>query len=249
MLRKVFQLLLVLIRPMKLNRYISPFRLVAVLLYTGVIISKFVRELTDTCDKPVSFNNEFIFLAILFILIGLEFYEQRRYPIRPPFRASVALLVVRVCSNRSCENGRLLVFYAFLYLIPPLISFRYFSRPIGIVIAVIAFANYTTQQYLLWGFVDSLDEVLIFTLGLTFGIAMLNLLEQEERNRERAEQLLNELEASQQQVVELAAAEERNRLARNIHDSVGHYLTVVGIQLDKAMAYKAIDPQQSDKPS
>ncbi|NJO07796.1 MAG: sensor histidine kinase [Chloroflexaceae bacterium] len=39
-----------------------------------------------------------------------------------------------------------------------------------------------------------------------------------------------------EQVAELATVEERNRLARDIHDSLGHYLTVIGIQLEKAAA-------------
>ena len=36
------------------------------------------------------------------------------------------------------------------------------------------------------------------------------------------------------QVEELAITRERNRLAREIHDSLGHYLTVVNVQLDAA---------------
>ena len=38
------------------------------------------------------------------------------------------------------------------------------------------------------------------------------------------------------QAEELAAARERNRLAREIHDTLGHYLTVVRVQLEAALA-------------
>ena len=38
------------------------------------------------------------------------------------------------------------------------------------------------------------------------------------------------------QAEELAAARERNHLAREIHDSLGHYLTVVRVQLEAALA-------------
>lgn len=38
------------------------------------------------------------------------------------------------------------------------------------------------------------------------------------------------------QAEELSAARERNRLAREIHDSLGHYLTVVRVQLEAALA-------------
>jgi signal transduction histidine kinase len=43
------------------------------------------------------------------------------------------------------------------------------------------------------------------------------------------------------QVEELATAKERNRLAREIHDSLGHYLTVVNVQIEAARAILAQD--------
>ncbi len=46
------------------------------------------------------------------------------------------------------------------------------------------------------------------------------------------------------QVEELATIKERNRLAREIHDNVGHYLTVVHVQIEAA---RAIMPENPDK--
>src|SRR5678815_70219 len=48
-----------------------------------------------------------------------------------------------------------------------------------------------------------------------------------------ANQLLRDHAA---QVEELATTKERNRLAREIHDSLGHYLTVVNVQIGAAQA-------------
>jgi signal transduction histidine kinase len=45
------------------------------------------------------------------------------------------------------------------------------------------------------------------------------------------------------QAEELATARERNRLAREIHDGVGHYLTVVKTQLDAAAALLPTQPE------
>lgn len=42
-------------------------------------------------------------------------------------------------------------------------------------------------------------------------------------------------------VEELATTRERNRIARDIHDSVGHYLTVVNVQIEAARAMLARD--------
>lgn len=68
------------------------------------------------------------------------------------------------------------------------------------------------------------------------------------------QRLLVELETSHRQlqdyagrVAQLAAAAERNRLARDIHDSLGHYLTAISIQLEKAQAYRERNPGEADQ--
>jgi signal transduction histidine kinase len=43
-------------------------------------------------------------------------------------------------------------------------------------------------------------------------------------------------------IEELAKTQERNRIARDIHDGLGHYLTVVHVQLEAAQALLARDP-------
>jgi len=50
-----------------------------------------------------------------------------------------------------------------------------------------------------------------------------------------------------EQVAGLAAAEERNRLARDIHDGLGHYLTIITVQLEKAIAFRERDPQEAEQ--
>jgi signal transduction histidine kinase len=76
----------------------------------------------------------------------------------------------------------------------------------------------------------------------------------EKASRARAEELLAELEVSHQQlkdyagqVAELATTRERNRLARDIHDSLGHYLAVINVQLEKALAFRAKKPREADQ--
>ncbi|MBA3459331.1 MAG: sensor histidine kinase [Deltaproteobacteria bacterium] len=49
------------------------------------------------------------------------------------------------------------------------------------------------------------------------------------------------------QVEELATTRERIRIARDIHDSVGHYLTVVHVQIEAARATVATDPTASSE--
>src|SRR5690606_32197352 len=54
--------------------------------------------------------------------------------------------------------------------------------------------------------------------------------------RRHNQQLVEELQTAQRRLQELAVAEERNRLAREIHDGLGHYLTATTMQVQGAKA-------------
>ncbi len=55
----------------------------------------------------------------------------------------------------------------------------------------------------------------------------------------------DQLRANAAAVDELATTRERNRLAREIHDGVGHYLTVIKVQLDAASALLPAEPARA----
>jgi len=54
-----------------------------------------------------------------------------------------------------------------------------------------------------------------------------------------------EVERLSREVQELAAERERNRLAREIHDGVGHYLTVVHVQIEAARTLLDAEPARA----
>lgn len=85
------------------------------------------------------------------------------------------------------------------------------------------------------------------SLALTHGAVLLlgDLIVSEERARHdlvSAHQRLTEYAA---QVEELATTRERNRLAREIHDNLGHYLTIVNVQLEVAQTFMQQNPEQA----
>lgn len=91
-----------------------------------------------------------------------------------------------------------------------------------------------------------------FIAAIVFVVVFTHILVSERRARGEVERLAGELaEANQQlrtyaaQVEDFATMEERNRLAREIHDSLGHYLTVVNVQLEAARAILEIDSDQA----
>lgn len=87
-----------------------------------------------------------------------------------------------------------------------------------------------------------------FVFTVVFSLAARRALEA----RQHAEKLSNELAAANEQLRryaaqadELATARERNRLAREIHDGIGHYLTTINVQLEAAHAVFTTQPAQA----
>lgn len=62
---------------------------------------------------------------------------------------------------------------------------------------------------------------------------------------EQLQQAHRQLQAYAEQVEELAVAEERNRLAREMHDTLGHRLTVAAVQLEGAQRLIPDDPRRA----
>ncbi|HVS53987.1 MAG TPA: histidine kinase [Opitutaceae bacterium] len=96
------------------------------------------------------------------------------------------------------------------------------------------------------------EAAISYTAGFVFTITFTILTARAIRAREEAERLHAELETANAQLrahaaaaEELATTRERNRLAREIHDGVGHYLTVVKTQLDAASALLPADPARA----
>jgi signal transduction histidine kinase len=61
-------------------------------------------------------------------------------------------------------------------------------------------------------------------------------IQEVERERDRNQQLVEELQATQRKLQELAVVEERNRLARDLHDSVKQQVFAISMQLGAAQA-------------
>jgi signal transduction histidine kinase len=97
-------------------------------------------------------------------------------------------------------------------------------------------------------------DVLMFAIGLMLAIAMAAIAVAEQAGRLRLEAVLGDLRDSHDQLTAyaaqaagLSAAAERGRVARDIHDSLGHHLTAVTVQLEKAEAFRHLDAASADR--
>lgn len=93
---------------------------------------------------------------------------------------------------------------------------------------------------------------LTYIATIVFVAVFTHIFVSEREARREVERLAGGLAQANQQLREYAAQiedfatmEERNRLAREIHDSLGHYLTVVNVQLEAARAVLESDSDQA----
>jgi signal transduction histidine kinase len=103
-----------------------------------------------------------------------------------------------------------------------------------------------------YGWPGGLAVVPVYFGGYCFFAILANALVRADEARRDSEKLLAELQDAHQQlslyaerVEELAVVEERNRLAREMHDTLGHRLTVAAVQLEGAQRLCPRDPARA----
>jgi len=95
----------------------------------------------------------------------------------------------------------------------------------------------------------ALSSLPIFIAGVFFIMIFTQVAVGEEQARHEVTRLIGDLEAANArlrefatQVEDLAITKERNRMAREIHDGLGHYLTTIYMQIQAALAIMPRDP-------
>lgn len=98
-----------------------------------------------------------------------------------------------------------------------------------------------------------LNNLPVFFVGQIFIVFFTQMAVTEERSRAEIERLVTELEDANNHlreyalnVEELAVTRERNRLAREIHDGLGHYLTSIYMQVQAAKAVMRKDESKAE---
>jgi signal transduction histidine kinase len=111
---------------------------------------------------------------------------------------------------------------------------------------VISIMSYSNAWGIVWTGLPT------FFAGQVFILIFTEMAYTEQQARIKVEKLAEELsQANRQlseyanQVKDLAVSQERNRLAREIHDGLGHYLTTINMQIKAAIAVMQKDLPQS----
>ena len=125
-------------------------------------------------------------------------------------------------------------------------TWAYIANLVIVAAYVVAAGSFSTDRAGIW------SDLPIFLAGLVFIVVFTQVAVGEERSRKEVERLNDELtHANAQlreyasQVEELAITQERNRVAREIHDGLGHYLTTIHMEIQAANAVMGVDPAKA----
>jgi signal transduction histidine kinase len=176
-----------------------------------------------------------------FVLFLLEWIESKIYPRKMKLNAELFFIAFRIIAitliisadptGRSSWIGALIIYVLCFYFTPIMV----------VPLIVLGFVFYYSNPHFTdtGAFVDMSSFIIMFVFGA--------VIKQDDNHRARNRDLYRELETYAADSALLAKQDERNRISRDLHDTLGHYLVAVNIQLQKAVAYQEIDANESQK--
>jgi len=224
---------------------------VSAAIYLGVLVAHIPGG-----DVPHTWWQSALSIVLILALFVVDRVESLWFSQAPPTHVAVSLLVARIALMAVVVQLDASTLAWFLFLIPPFRASLYFGSRISYVVAGITWIGFFLVHWANQSNMMSHEsqDLILFAMALVFVCTIARALREERESREHSEELLAELarthaqlQASGARVAEFATTAERNRLARDIHDSLGHYLTVANVQIAKAIAYQYRDPTVAER--
>ena len=217
------------------------------------------------------YRNIWICALLLALLAGSMFVRDRLFPdnskvILFSLVADFAICFAIIILLNFNYNGILLLVFSNVILYAKNGKSRYFLAAVAIGSFILAdyellsisyrlysiqdyisFYNASTQQYLL-----SCYNILVSLNVIMFVVYCVNIINQQQGNLDEIHALNEQLQDVNEQLQEysvmaekMAETRERNRLAREIHDTLGHTLTGIAAGIDACLATIGTSPQQT----
>jgi signal transduction histidine kinase len=188
--------------------------------------------------------------GVLYLALGIFTLSrlQQRWPVATYVHLSAQTLLGALIYYLSQGQGWLIMLPVLgqsMEVLPPRKRLMMLLLNLVIMIAVTVFLvepwHAVTAPLSPWATVGF--SVLQYGLAATFVVLFTLVAVREREARAAVEDLAQQLEAANAklraytvQAEELATAKERNRLAREIHDGLGHYLTAINMQIQAGVA-------------
>ena len=240
--------------------------------WLGISIFSLLLSATGTFHDHPEYLHEWRGVAIIGLVLYIPLFfgllafrnwgdqaRERQWP--PPLRFSLpswASLYLAVGLLNILDNNFVWSYYVVLG-----ITFSIFAREVMLALVALIFLSYCYfLGVLAWPLTTS-DLNSLIGNGIAFlSLAIIcltiqhliserfertHLLEQLSRTHEELEVAHRRLAENMAQEQELAVLRERTRLAREMHDTLGHALVLISVKLEAAQRLRERDPRRSDQ--
>ncbi len=182
-------------------------------------------------------------LGLLYTVVGLFGLEYCwRSPSRPLILVYFIVLVVVLGAILFLSRGE-----GFLLLVPlaaysiALLPRRGAVAMCGLLLLLLGFVD--------WRVGDTWQSILLIVLSMlalcVFVVVFTEAVVREAQAHQAFGEANQRLREDSAHIETLATFAERNRLAREVHDNLGHYLTIINVQLEAARAMLDVDPTRT----
>lgn len=147
----------------------------------------------------------------------------------------IIIFVIRNCFIFKGNSRLVITLFSFvLFVVSELYRIQNMQRPMGI--------RFLPPERFIFIFVSS---TILFGLVVVFLQLLVDAVLSERESREELAQANAQLRQYALRIEDIATLQERNRIAREIHDSLGHSLTVFNLHLEAALRLLESNPTEA----
>ena len=196
-----------------------------------------------------------IVLILIFVLFLVNNTAKYRFKAQNKFFIlffiDIALIYLMETNSRLLINYFFHSFYIIIFLEASLILPLKKGITIGIITVIISMIKYVYLIYYKFN-LSNVSQMVFFLMVNILILVIATFAQQTKEEKEKKDILYRELLDTHKQLKEytdelkrLSAIEERNRIARDIHDTLGHNMTALIMQLQMAEHYAKSDEVKS----
>ena len=214
-----------------------------------------VMEVLHLYRSPSSLLLRLIAIAI-FGLLGLRLPTVRLRSKILFTALEFGLILLPVVQEGLSSRSNFLLFL--VLLLRSCLIFGQIGQVIVLVLAMLSYGSLlllrpiVPEKFVSMVWESRVSNVLLFSLTLVFALLLINALIAERQSREQLETTHDQLATTLEQlrhyalrVEDQATLQERNRIAREIHDGLGHTLVAQTIQMNNALLFWKSDADKA----
>ena len=201
----------------------------------GLLAAVSLRKQKD--ENGVPWSAGLVCFAEIILCIGIVWSLNFYY-------SGIALLVLADLVNYIRDNKVRILLLVILVFIFAFGRYEVISAQTGKVAFSVYLSFYDAK---IQGYLSAIESVLVSTNILLFVYYMILLFTGEMAEKERIRSLYDQLKKANSELERMTEIRERNRLAREIHDTLGHTLTGIIMASDASLALFDKQPEEARK--